>query len=245
MRPTVIVLCAAVLAVSGLTARKATRSASPATTPTTQSAALDGCVQPGSANLVDVGGGSQAAVLGTGPVGVVLSNQSDQNLCAWLPFARTLAARGFRVLVYDYGITGNPAGDVAEATATLRQLGTRTVLLVGASQGAKASLVAAAAIRPAVGGVVSLSAEQTLRGQDVRPFAAKLGVAVLFMAARGDPYGAADATPRLYRAAARASSRRLLLLPGDLHGTGLLTGPDGAKVRTTILDFLSEHGHAP
>jgi pimeloyl-ACP methyl ester carboxylesterase len=243
MRPAAILLCAAVVALGGCAGHKAARSAAAPATTAAPPAALDGCIQPGSARVVEAGGG-QVAVFGTGPVGVVLSNQSDQNLCAWLPFARTLAARGFRVLVYDYGITGNPAGDVAEATATLRQLGTRTVLLVGASQGAKASLVAAAAITPAVGGVVSLSAEQTLRGQDVRPFAAKLGVAVLFMAARGDPYGAADATPRLYRAAAKAPSRRLLLLPGDLHGTGLLTGPDGAKVRTTILDFLSEHGHA-
>jgi hypothetical protein len=97
-RSTVILLCAAVLAVSGCTAQKATRSASPATTPTTQPAGLDGCVQPGSADLVEVGGGVQAAVLGTGPAGVVLSNQSDQNLCGWLPFAKTLAARGFRVL---------------------------------------------------------------------------------------------------------------------------------------------------
>jgi pimeloyl-ACP methyl ester carboxylesterase len=194
--------------------------------------------------VVEVGGG-QVAVLGTGPVGVVLSNQSDQNLCAWLPFARTLAGRGFRVLVYDYGLTGNPAGDVAQATASLRRLGAGTVLLVGASEGAKASLVAAASIRPPVGGVVSLSAEETLRGQAVRPFAAKLGVAVLFVAARADPYGAADATPQLYRAATAASSRRLVLLAGDRHGTGLLSGPSGAKVRSMILDFLSEHGHAP
>jgi hypothetical protein len=122
MRPTVIVLCAAVLAVSGLTARKATRSASPATTPTTQSAALDGWVQPGSANLVDVGGGSQAAVLGTGPVGVVLSNQSDQNLCGWLPFANTLAARGFRVLVYDYGTAADPAASSASAHCSPRTI---------------------------------------------------------------------------------------------------------------------------
>jgi pimeloyl-ACP methyl ester carboxylesterase len=192
---------------------------------------------------VDAGGG-QVAVLGTGPVDVVLSNQSDQDPCAWLPFARTLAARGFRVLVYDYGITGDPAGDVAEATATLRQLGARTVLLLGASEGAKASLVAAAAIRPPVGGVVSLSAERTLRGQDVRPSAAELRVASLFLAARDDPYGAADATPQLYQAAAKASSRRLVLLPGDLHGTGLLTGPNGAKVRSMIIDFLVQHGHA-
>ena len=245
MRPAAIVLCAAALLLGGCTGQKAARSSAPPTTTAARPVALDGCVQPGSAQLVDVGGGSQVAVLGTGPVGVVLSNQSDQNLCGWLPFARTLAARGFRVLVYDYGITADPAGDVAKAAATLRGLGVRTVMLAGASQGAKASLIAAPAITPPVGGVVSLSAERTARGQDLQPFAAKLRAAVLFVVAEGDPYGAADATPQLYRAATKASSRRLVVLPGDAHGTDLLTGSNGAQVRSLIIDFLSEHSHAP
>jgi pimeloyl-ACP methyl ester carboxylesterase len=244
MRSVAIVLCAAVVVLGGCAGQKAAESPAPPTT-AARPAALDGCVRPGSAQLVDVGGGHQVAVLGRGPVGVVLSNQSDQNLCGWLPFARMLAARGFRVLVYDYGITADPAGDVAKAAATLRELGVRTVMLTGASQGAKASLIAAPAIRPPVGGVVSLSAERTMGGQEVQPFAAKLRAAVLFVVARGDPYGAADATPRLYRVAAKASSRRLVLMPGDAHGTGLLTGPNGARVRSMIIDFLSEHSHAP
>jgi hypothetical protein len=65
MRPTVIVLCAAILVLSGCAGQKAARSSAPATTPTTRPVALDGCVQPGSAQLVDVGGGNQAAVHGT------------------------------------------------------------------------------------------------------------------------------------------------------------------------------------
>jgi hypothetical protein len=176
----------------------------------------------------------------------VLSNQSDQNLCGWLPFAKTLAAQGFRVLVYDYGITADPADDVAKAAATLRKLGVRTFLLAGSSQGAKVSLIAAPTIRPPVGGVVSLSAERTEQGQDVQPFATKLRAAVLFVVAKGDLVGgAADATPQLYKAATKASSRRLVVVPGYAHGTDLLTGPNGAKVRSMIIDFFSEHSHAP
>ena len=82
-------------------------------------------------------------VLGTGPVGVVLSNQSDQNLCGWLPFAKTLASHGLRVLVYDYGTAADPAGDVVNAAAKLHELRVRTVLLAGASRDAGASLIAA------------------------------------------------------------------------------------------------------
>jgi pimeloyl-ACP methyl ester carboxylesterase len=240
------VLCAAVLVLSGCAGQKAARSSAPPTTMAARPVALDGCVQPGSAQLVDAGGGHQVAVLGTGPVGVVLSNQSDQNLCGWLPFAKTLAAQGFRVLVYDYGITADPADDVAKAAATLRKLGVRTVLLAGSSQGAKVSLIAAPTIRPPVGGVVSLSAERTEQGQDVQPFATKLRAAVLFVVAKGDLVGgAADATPQLYKAATKASSRRLVVVPGYAHGTDLLTGPNGAKVRSMIIDFFSEHSHAP
>ena len=72
MRPTVIVLCSAVLLVSGC-AQQATRSPAPATTPTTRPVALDGCVQPSSAQLIDLGGGNQAAVLGTSRLGTVIS----------------------------------------------------------------------------------------------------------------------------------------------------------------------------
>src|SRR5437870_8634509 len=43
-----------------------------------------------------------AAILGVGSTGVVLSNQSGNRLCPWLPFARKLTARGIRVLVYNY-----------------------------------------------------------------------------------------------------------------------------------------------
>jgi hypothetical protein len=50
---------------------------------------------------------------------------------------------------------------------------------------------------------------------------------------------------QLYRAAAKPSSRRLVLVAGDLHGTGLLTGPNGTRVGSMILVFLLVHGHAP
>jgi hypothetical protein len=247
--PTLAVLCAAILALSGCAGqhKSAARSSTPATSaasaaPTT-AAALDGCVQPGMGRLVPLGASNQAAVLGSGPVGVVLSNQSDQDLCGWLPFGRTLAAHGFRVLLYDYGANPAPSLDVATAAGKLRSLGVRTVLLIGASEGAKASLIAAPQLRPAVAGVVSLSAERTERGVDVLPWAARLRSPVLFFTAKDDSY-AAEPTPQLYKAAAKAASRQLVTLPGFAHGTDLLTGPTGPKVQAAILDFLRRYGHA-
>jgi hypothetical protein len=148
-----------------------------------------GCVQPGSADLVMSAAASRPRCSARVRWAWVLSNQSDQNLCGWFPFAKTLAARGFRVLIYDYGTAADPAGDVVNAATKLRQLGVRTVLLAGASQGAKASLIAAPGITPSVAGVVSLSAERTAQGQDVLPFVAKLKAPVLFIAAKDDRYG--------------------------------------------------------
>jgi pimeloyl-ACP methyl ester carboxylesterase len=211
-----------------------------ASAPATTRAALDGCLPAGAATVTDLGGGHQAAVLGGGSAGVVLSNQSDENLCAWLPFGRRLAAKGFRVLLYDYGAAAEPAQDVALAAGKLRSLGASSVLLVGASEGAKASLVAASTLDPPPAAVVSLSAERTLQGADVLPAAAKLEVPVLFVTARDDTL-VGDATSQLYKAAGRSPSRRLEVVAGAAHGTELLGGAAGAKLQSTLVGFLQAH----
>jgi pimeloyl-ACP methyl ester carboxylesterase len=179
-------------------------------------------------------------VLGGGDAGVVLSNQSDENLCAWLPFGRALAAKGFRVLLYDYGAAADPAGDVALAAGKLHSLGATSVLLVGASEGAKASLLAATTLDPPPAALVSLSAERTLQGTDVLPAAAKLAVPVLFVTARDDLL-VGDATSQLYKAAGKSPSRRLEVVAGTTHGTDLLGGAAGAKLQGTLTSFLEAH----
>jgi pimeloyl-ACP methyl ester carboxylesterase len=180
-------------------------------------------------------------VLGAGRVGVVLSNQSDQDLCGWLRFGRTLAASGFRVLLHDY-VAADPADDVAQAAAKLRALGVRSVFLIGASEGAKASLVAGTTLRPPVAGVVSVSPERYLRGADMLLVAARLRVPVLYLAAHDDLV-VAGAPGQLYKASVRSPARRLAILPGDAHGTDLLEGSGGARAQGLVLDFLRRHGH--
>jgi pimeloyl-ACP methyl ester carboxylesterase len=212
--------------------------------PPTTTAALDGCVGAAQGTLVDLGGGHRAAVLGGGATGVVLSNQSDGNLCDWLPFGRKLASSGFRVLLYDYGAAADPQGDVALAAAKLRSFGAGAIVLMGASEGAKASLVAATTMRPSPLAMVSLSAERTLRGTDVVPAAAKLAAPVLFVTARDDSL-VGDATRRLYQAAGKAPARRLETVPGDAHGTDLLAGAAGAKLQGEVLGFLRRYGMPP
>jgi dienelactone hydrolase len=175
------------------------------------------------------------------PVGVVLANQSDQNLCGWLPFARVAAARGFRVLLHDYA--GNAVEDIARSAARLRALGARTVVLVGASKGAKAAMAAATMVRPAVAGAVSVSPERYLQGSDLVPVAGRLRVPVLYLTARDDLV-VAGAPTELYRASTHAPSRRLVVLPGQAHGTDLLKGTPGARARALVLEFLRQQSHA-
>jgi pimeloyl-ACP methyl ester carboxylesterase len=244
MRSTVIVLCAAVLAVSGCTAQKGDPVIISSDHPdnsaggarrlrATRLGGPSRCRRRRPGRGPRHGSGGRGALQPERPEPVRLAPVRQDARCAWLPGP-----------VYDYGTAADPAGDVVNAAAKLRELGVRTVLLAGASQGAKASLIAAPGITPPVAGVVSLSAERTAHGQDVLPFVAKLKAPVLFITAKDDRYGAADATPQLYKAATKASSRRLEVLPGDAHGTDLLTGPNGAKVQAMIIDFLSKYDEA-
>ena len=174
------------------------------------------------------------AVLGTGSRGVLLSNQSDQDLCAWLPLARTLARSGFRVGLYDYS-GSRPAADALGAAAELRRLGAARVALVGASEGAKVSIVTAGEVGAAA--VVSLSSERTLTGYgDVLPAARLLKAPVLYLYAKDDPWSESD-TPALFRAT-RELTKRLVALPGAAHGTALLRH---AGVTSRIVTFLRAH----
>jgi hypothetical protein len=204
---------------------------------------LDGCVRLGSqTKIVTFGAGRgdvlHAVILGHGSTGVVLSNQSDRDLCSWLPFAHSLTQAGYRVLLFDYG-NAEPWLEVAAAARTLHRLGSTHVALIGASEGAKASIIAAARPGTAANSVVSLSAERYLRGTDVKPWAAKLRRPILFLMAKQDPFTISD-TLTLYRACG-SPSKQLVTLAGDAHGVDLLAGATGAHVRENILAFLRRH----
>ncbi len=184
----------------------------------------------------------RGAVIGAGRDGVVLANQSDRDLCSWLPLARALTHAGFRVLLFDYS-GAEPQADVAAAAREPRREGARSVALIGASKGARAVLVAASLRAAGAAAVVSLSAESTGRTGPPRiaPFVRRLRVPVLFVAARHDPWTADGADTRELYSAARLAERRLVELPGDAHGVDLLAGPRGKRVRDVIVAFLHRH----
>ena len=113
-------------------------------------------------------------------------------------------------------------------------------MLVGASEGAKAAILAAAARPKLATAVVALSPERYLRGRDVLPAARKLRVPTLFAVSTNDPYSAQD-TPALAHAASRAHAQ-LVTVPGDEHGVDLVRGAPAATVAAAALDFLMQYG---
>jgi pimeloyl-ACP methyl ester carboxylesterase len=197
---------------------------------------VSGCV-PGGADVVHLRGGSTplaSVMFGRGRRGVVFSNESDRDLCSWAPFARRLAGSGFRVALYDYS-GASPVSDLTAVAGALRRSGATSIALVGASEGAKTSIVAAARIHPAA--IVSISAERLLRGYgDVLPSARALRSPIFYLYAEADPF-ASPSTPELYHAT-RETAKRLLRLPGSDHGTALLAHP---TVPPLIESFLADH----
>lgn len=183
---------------------------------------------------------------------VVLAHMSEGDLCSWLPYARSLAAKGFFVFPFDFRGHGSSEGreshrrspaDVAAAVRAVRSLGARKVVVVGASLGGIAAVTAAPGIRPALAGVVAVSAPRAIAGElDALPAAGRLAVPTLYVAAEGDrspPYDFAADARVLYDVTA-TSAKRLELVPGALHGTFLVMG--SAAVRTMLLGFLRAPG---
>jgi pimeloyl-ACP methyl ester carboxylesterase len=186
---------------------------------------------------------------GKGTTAVILAHQSEGSLCDWLPYARRLAARGYFVFPIDfrgYGFsqirTGRAANryaaDLAAAVKAMRGLGKKKVVVVGASMGGIASLVAAANVTPPVDGVVSISGPARFRGMDGVKTGPRLRVPVLYLAAEDDDNAGYDFSKDAEAMAAVTASadKRLEILPGLLHGIALMDG--SARARALVEEFL-------
>lgn len=227
------------------TSRKPAAASVPPTAAPPSPTGLDGCIDP-AARRVQVpasSGAFEGRLLGPDrPVGVVLANMSPGITCQWLPFATTLVSWGYTVLVFDWPDSGDEEESVAAAAAVLSQHAHRLVAM-GASQGAKAVIVAAANAPPRFDAVVSLSPETTLHGLDVGTYAAKLRVPFLVATAQTDHYGSHVAAPAFYRSAPTAD-KRLLVVPGTEHGTALVTGASALRVLPVVRAFLARYAPA-
>jgi dienelactone hydrolase len=177
-------------------------------------------------------------MVGTGPTGIVLAHGSASTLCEWLPYARELAASGYRVLAYDASGLLHVHLDAEAAVEALRRAGALRVAVMGSSLGALAVDMAAASLPEQPNAVVSLSAPSSvgpLRGLDAVP---RLRAPVLFMAAQDDQPFSDDA--RSLYAAAASRDKTLRIVPGSVHGVDLL---QEASLRAFVWSFIAAHMH--
>ena len=178
-----------------------------------------------------------AVTAGSGPTVAVLLHQTNGNgLCGWLPYAaRLVEAPGVQVLAIDLcgsgaarcagshqGARQTDAVSLAIDTAR-RDLGARTVVVVGASMGGSVALMTAVRDRR-VDRVVDLSGPVDWPGMALVAAGRALRAPVLV--AMADDEGDEQVTgARAIAAAAPAGSRFEPAESG--HGYALLIGPDG------------------
>jgi alpha-beta hydrolase superfamily lysophospholipase len=199
------------------------------------------------------------ATVGQGAATVILATEYPADQCHWLDYARVLRRAGFGVFLFDFRGLGESAealkprevnryqSDVLGAVEEARRRSGGPMLLVGASLGGTAVMVAAPSIEPPVAAAVSLSGEADLesffRGAGLSADAAvrRLHVPLLVMVSRGDRYVSVPEARRLIRRAA-THDKRLYVLAGSYHGWDLLyTAPYRKRAGRILLRFLRAH----
>ena len=197
-------------------------------------------------------------IFGDGRVGVVLAHMFPADQTSWWAFARALAPKGFTVLTFDFrgycpgGVAGCSEGqrdvaamwqDVLGAVDFMVARGLVRVMLVGASMGGTASLLAAARPGVPVVAIVALSAPQSFEGLTAdRTVLGNVIAAKLFVAGNGDPTGAATAAQAMYEES--PPPKQVEIVTSSDHGTDLLTGNQSGRVQTLIMGYLEQHAGA-
>jgi pimeloyl-ACP methyl ester carboxylesterase len=190
-----------------------------------------------------------ALTIGTDPVAVVLAHHASGSLCQWWPYARSLAAAGYRVVAFDFdGCGASPPGDgdypgeVAAAAEWARGHGARQIVLMGGSMGATAVMVAAARLGASIAGVIDLSGPAAYASMDALGAARRVRVPVLF--GYGTQDGAFAAGVQAVRAATASREKPVVTVPGGTHGAALVDPEVGyPSVRDAVLRFIRAATH--
>jgi uncharacterized protein len=186
-------------------------------------------------------------LFGSGTSGVILAHMYPADQTSWYPTAEQLAREGYLVLTFDFRGYGESQGakqiehldlDVVAAIREMASKGATRVVLVGASMGGTACLIAADASQVfsqiSVAGVVTLSAPVEFKGLSAEEATPRILAPLLFVAAEND--AGAKGAMDLQKLAANKGD--LQIVPGSDHGTDLLTGSQAGKVLGLLLQFL-------
>jgi dienelactone hydrolase len=182
---------------------------------------------------------------GRGETAVVFAHEARGGACQWIPFARSLARRGYLTIAFDFrgygssqtpkrGASSRQPADVIAAAKLSRRLGAKKVVVVGASMGGTAVVVAAANARTVVNGVISVSAPATFGRMNAEAAARRLQMPALYLVGAGDE-GMVEHSRVLYEATSSAD-KRLEILDSPQHGVYLAAEP---PARSLIEAFTS------
>jgi len=189
-----------------------------------------------------------ADLYGNGERGVVLAHGARFNKESWASQAKMLANAGFRVLAIDFRGRGRSRGgpqatarsdvrfDVLAAVRYLRQTGSRTVSVVGASFGGWAAAQAAVEAKQGeIDRLVLLAASPIDQPERIKG-------RKLFIATRNDFSGRGTLRlPRIRDQYERArGAKRLVVLEGSAHAQHIFDTDQSERLMREILQFLSE-----
>lgn len=190
----------------------------------------------------------QADLYGKGTRAIVLAHGGRFNKESWKEQAQTLANAGFLALALRFrGDAPNPdespgsfgsgpdnTADVLAAFSYLRQIGAKTISALGASFGGDAVGEANARSQP---GSIERTIILASTGGDAPE---KLNGRKLFIVAREDTSGDGLRLPDISSHYARAPQpKQLLILDGSAHAQFLFDTPQGPRLMSEILRFLS------
>lgn len=174
----------------------------------------------------------EATAYGDGDCGVVLVPQINRDRESWEAQGRTVARAGHLALAIDE----DPDARAASVRGAIRYLweeaGVSTVVLVGASSGGEAVVVATAETDAAVDGTMTLSAAG---GADR---AAELQGRTLFVVAANDDDRFVETTRALHEDAPEPTD--LVEYGGSAHGQGLFDSAHGQDLRGRFEAFVTD-----
>lgn len=174
----------------------------------------------------------EATAYGSGECAVVLVPQINLDRGSWQPQAEMLAGMGHLALAIDED-PDNRAASVRGAIRHLRQQqGVSTLVLLGASTGGEAVVVANAETDAAVDGTITLSAAG---GAEYAP---ELQGRSLFVVSKADEDRFVRIAQELHREA--PDPEQLVEYEGGAHGQRIFTSDHGDDLRDRVRTFVSE-----
>lgn len=174
----------------------------------------------------------EATAYGSGDCGVVLVPQINKDRESWQPLAETIADLGHLVLAIDEDPDNRPASVRGAIQYLHEEQNVSSLVLVGASTGGEAVVVANAETDATVDATVTLSAAG---GVD---HAADLQGHALFVVATGDEDRFVSTAQELHDKA--PGPKALVEYDGSAHGQGLLVSEYADDLRQRLETLLAD-----